>query len=57
MLQICAGNRHVNRKAALAALAALATLVFGVLSPDSAGHTILALVSRIICVSKLGSEV
>jgi len=54
MLQICAGNRHVNRKAALAALA---TLVFGVLSPDSAGHTILALVSRIICVSKLGSEV
>jgi hypothetical protein len=51
MLQICAGNRHVNRKAALA------TLVFGVLSPDSAGHTILALVSRIICVSKLGSEV
>jgi len=38
-LQICDRNRHVHDASALAAL------VRGVLSPDSAGHTILPLVS------------
>ena len=42
MLQICDRNRHVGRTAMLAALTAF---VFGVLSPDSAGQTILLLVS------------
>jgi hypothetical protein len=43
MLQICGGNRHVCTAALRRA--ALATLVFGVLSPDSAGQTILPLAS------------